>query len=85
MKRLLCVALVLCLVLPWGGVFAEEGEGQERVPVEHLLWGIPFGIGVEECIALVLERTGVELEYWGSYHSPNPKYDTVVEYGAKWD
>ena len=59
MKRLLCVVLVLLVgIVPMAAV-----ANQERVPVEHLLWDIPFGIGVEECIALVKERAGVELTY----------------------
>jgi len=62
MKRLLSVALVLLVgIVPVAAV-----ASQERVPVEHLLWDIPFGIGVEECIALVKERTGVELSYCAS-------------------
>ena len=81
MKRLLCVALVLCLALSWGGVFAAGGEGQERVLVEHLLWDIPFGISMEECIALVKERAGVELDYWYS-DSLYVLYDDVEEQGA---
>ena len=57
MKKLLCVALVLLVgVVPMVAV-----ASQEREPVEHLLWDIPFGIGVEECLALMKERTGVEL------------------------
>ena len=75
MKRLLCVALVLCLALPWGGVFAAEGEEQEFVPVEHLLWDIPFGIGMEEYKALVRERVGGELVE-EERHRPRNSYVT---------
>ena len=57
MKRLLSAVLVLLVgVVPMAAV-----ANQERVPVEHLLWDIPFGIGVEECLELVRERAGVEL------------------------
>ena len=59
MKRLLSAVLVLLVgVVPVAAV-----ANQERVPVEHLLWDIPFGIGVEECLALLKEQVGVELEY----------------------
>jgi len=60
LKRLLSLVLVL-LVLPWGGVFAQGGD-EERVPVEHLLWDIPFGITVDECRELMKELTGLELD-----------------------
>jgi|GEM_PF-4487339 len=78
MKRLLCVVLVLCLALPWGGVFAEEEGEKGWVPIENLLWGIPLGIGLEECVVLVTKLVGVELEVTEilegqlfSFHSPN--------------
>jgi|GEM_PF-2186630 len=59
MKRLLSVVLVLLVaIVPMAAV-----ASQEREPVEHLLWDIPFGIGVEECLALVKERFGVEVPY----------------------
>jgi len=78
MKRLLCVALVLLVgVVPMAAV-----ANQECVPVEHLLWDIPFGIGVEECIALVKEKTGVVLTYEYTDNPINASYPSDV-YTAK--
>ena len=57
MKRLLSVVLVLLV----GVVPVAALASQERVPVEHLLLDVPFGISKEECITLILERAGVEL------------------------
>ena len=62
MKRLLCVVLFF-LALPWSGVFAAEASEEKNVLVEHLLWDVPFGMRVKECLALIKERTGVELAY----------------------
>jgi len=63
--------MVFFLILP---VWAAGDTEEERVVVEHLLWDIPFGIGVEECLALVKERTGLELVesfdfLWGDEYS----------------
>jgi len=74
MKRLLSVVLVLLVgIVPMAAV-----ANQERGPVEHLLWDIPFGIGVEECLALVKERTGVEF-------TDSDGSDSYVIYSAYWE
>jgi len=60
LKRLLCLVLVL-LVLPWGGVVAEEGGAKKAVSVENWLLDIPLGINLEECRELIKEHSGLEL------------------------
>jgi len=58
MKRLLSVVLVLLVgIVPVAAV-----ANQERMPVEHLLWDIPFGIGVEEYVTQVKEQLVLELD-----------------------
>ena len=90
MKRLLSAVLVLLVgVVPVAAVAT-----QERVPVEHLLWDIPFGIGREECMALIRELVGVELveneTEWGSVYFSSPGRelricDCAVELLAEFD
>jgi len=95
MKRLLCVVLVVCLALPWGGAFAAEGGDEEWVSAESLLLDVPLGISVEECIALVLELAGIALvvedeRWWSSvdFTSPNRELRLCGEWtslGANFD
>ena len=57
MKRL--IAAVLSLLL--GAVPAAATAEEEYVPIERLMWDIPFGISVEEYEVLLKERTDIEL------------------------
>jgi hypothetical protein len=79
MKRLLSAVLVLLLgMVPAAAVASQERVS--RISVEHLLWDIPLGIEEEECIALVGELVGVEVDGRGGgfVYFSSPTHEFVI-------